>query len=421
MAKKELSIEKFKVLLNHFNDGVFLIEDGLFVYVNSVFADLVDYSINEIVNQSFVPFVYEEDRDKVIDYYAARVRGENVPQEYEFRLRNKQGEAIDILINVGIYTNEDGEQASIGTIKDLRESKRTMSDLSRSRSDIESILNNMPDVFYRTDMQGLVTLMSPSVKDVLGYEPEEMIGKPLADFYCSPSDRESVLTALKEGQGKARHVEACLNHKDGTGRWILTNAYIRMDDENNAIGVEGIARDISERKEMEGLLMKFARYDDLTQVYNRRVFYTEAEKQIEIAHRYQRQAAVLMLDLDYFKKVNDEFGHHTGDEVLKHFIEICSDSIRQTDFIGRTGGEEFAVFAPETDLEEALQLAERICENTRASSITVDGKKISYTVSVGVAILLKTTDSIDALLSNADKALYAAKAAGRNCVRAINS
>ncbi|MDH5392736.1 MAG: diguanylate cyclase [Gammaproteobacteria bacterium] len=417
MLKKELSLEKFKVLLNHFNDGVFLIEDGAFVYVNSVLADMLGYSIEQMIDQPFVPFVYKKDRDKVIEYYHARLLGKDVPQEYEFRLQHEQGKLVDIRINVGVFTDADGRQTSMGTIKDLRESKRNMSDLARSRRDIESILNNMPDVFYRTDINGVITLMSPSAIDVLGYTAEEMLGKPLADFYCTPSDREMVLAALQKNQGKASQVEACLKHKDGSLRWILTNAYIKIHG-GRAIGVEGIARDITERKEMEKRLIKFARYDDLTQIYNRRVFYTEAEKQIEIAHRYQRQAAVLMMDLDDFKKINDNYGHHTGDEVLKDFVKICKDSMRQTDFIGRTGGEEFAVFSPETDLDDALQLAERICENTRVNRIHVDGEKISYTVSVGVAILLKTNDSIDTLLSNADKALYQAKAAGRNGVRA---
>jgi len=418
VSKKQLSLEKFKVLLNHYNDGVFLIEEGCFVFVNSVFASLVNCPAHEIIGQPFSSFVYPDDLDKVVHYYNARLAGEDVPQEYEFRLKNKQGEAVDILINVGVYIDEDGEKTSIGTIKDLSESKRTMRDLARSRSDIESILNNMPDVFYRTDTEGLISLMSPSVTDVLGYEPEEMLGQPLASFYCTPADREKILLELNKDQGKAFQVEACLKHKDGSSRWILTNAYIRKDFDGNAIGVEGIARDITERKAVEQRLLKFARYDDLTQIYNRRVFYTEAEKQIEIAHRYHRPAAVLMLDLDNFKQVNDRYGHHSGDEVLKHFIRICKDSVRQTDFLGRTGGEEFAVFSPETDLEDALLLAERINEHTSASSLVVDAKTIQYTVSIGVAILVKTTDNIDVLLSNADKALYEAKAAGRNCVRA---
>lgn len=417
MSKKKLTLEKFKVLLNHFNDGVFLIEDGLFVYVNSVFSDMISCSVDEIVDQPFSLFVYQEDLEKVNHYYHSRLKGENVPQEYEFRLKDKYGEPIDIRINVGVFTDIDGSHTSIGTIKDLRESNKNMNDLARSRNDIESILNNMPDVFYRTDLMGLITLMSPSAKDCLGYEPEEMIGKPLAEFYCRPSDREVVLSSLKKGQGKASQVEACLRHKDGTERWILTNAYVRMDEEKNPIGVEGIARDITERKKMEERLLQFSRYDDLTQTYNRRVFYTEAEKQIEISQRYQRQSAVLMIDLDNFKAVNDSYGHHAGDEVLKSFCVVCKDSMRQTDFLGRTGGEEFAVFAPETDLNEAIQLAERICQNTREKSVSVDGNEISYTVSVGVAILHKVVDSVDTLLSHADKALYEAKEAGRNCVR----
>lgn len=420
MSKKEISLDKLKHVLNHFNDGVFIIEEGLILYANTVFLTLIGYSEEELIGKSFVPFIAEKDRPKVIQYNQARLRGEEVPQEYEFRLLSKRGELIDIQINVGVYTDDNGVQTTIGTIKDLRESKRTMKDLARSRNDIESILNNMPDVFYRTDMLGIVTLMSPSVKSVLDYEPEEMIGKPLSDFYCSPDDREKILASLHEGQGKARQVEACLTHKDGSRRWIMTNAYIRMDSEGRPLGVEGIARDITERKEMEERLLRLSRYDDLTQVYNRRAFYSEAKKQILIGHRYQRPAAVLMLDLDYFKAINDKYGHHTGDETLKHFAKICTDKVRKSDFIGRTGGEEFAIYAPETDAKEAMQLAARIGEATRDSGLNVDGNIINYTVSIGVAILTAEVDNIDALLSQADAALYAAKKDGRNCIKLYN-
>jgi len=120
-----------------------------------------------------------------------------------------------------------------------------------------------------------------------------------------------------------------------------------------------------------------------------------------IAHRYHRPAAVLMIDLGHFKHVSDTFGHHAGDEALKSFSQICKEAKRHTDIVGRTGGEEFAIFLPETELEDAVQLAERICERTRNNKLEVDGDVITYTVSVGVAVL-------------ADKALYEAKDSGRD-------
>jgi len=404
-------------LLDHLHDGLFSIENGLMVYANQALAALVDYPLDEILQQPFTRFIYEADLDRVVSYYQARLRGEDVPHEYEFRMRSKQGTAIDVRINVGVSVAEDGLRTSIGTLKDLRETKRTMRDLAKSQRDIESILQNMPDVFYRTDLQGLITLMSPSCQEVLGYAADEMIGRPLAGFYCTPAEREKILQALQAGKGQARHVEACLRHKDGSRVWISTNAYMRLDEQGQVIGVEGIARDISERKALEDKLTNFARIDDLTQVYNRRYFHEEADKQLALAHRYQRPAAVLMLDLDRFKQINDTHGHRAGDEVLKHFAHICRETMRETDIIGRTGGEEFAILLPETDLDSAFQLAERIRSRVASASLQSHGAILSYSVSIGVAVKHAEKMLIQELLSQADKALYAAKEAGRNHIQ----
>jgi len=404
-------------LIDHLDDGVFVVENGKLVYASGALVRTLGYEKTEVLGVDFINFIAEDDRPLVMKNYQDRLQGKNPPSEYEYHLLSKAGEKVIVRMNVGVYKDEQGNLSSIGSVKDLRASKKTMNDLARSKNDIESILNNMPDIFYRTDMQGVVTLMSPSVKEALDYTPEEMIGKPLADFYCTPSDRGKIIKALEDGNGKAAHVEACLKHKDGTGRWILTNAYMRLDENGNAVGVEGIARDITERKDMEDKLLRFSRYDDLTQVYNRRIFYTEAEKQMSIAHRYHRPAAVLMMDLDHFKNVNDQYGHHTGDEVLKNFSSICQQAKRHTDVIGRTGGEEFAVFMPETDLDDAIRLAERIGDHTRKAMVHVDANDVHYTVSIGVAVLKPGETKIDEFLSRADKALYQAKESGRDCVR----
>lgn len=387
------------------------------VYANQALSSLIDYPLEEILQQPFTRFVCKDDLEKVVNYYQARLQGEDVPHEYEFRMLSKQGDAIDVRINVGVSVAQDGLRTSIGTIKDLRETKRTMLDLARSQHDIESILENMPDVFYRTDLQGLITLMSPSCKEAIGYEADEMIGRPLASFYCTPSEREKILNALAEGNGKAQHVEACLTHKDGSRVWISTNAYLRRDENGQTIGVEGIARNISERKELEEKLTTFARIDGLTQVYNRRYFHEEAEKQLMLAHRYHRSVAILVLDLDHFKKINDTYGHRAGDEVLKDFARICRETIRETDIIGRIGGEEFAILLPETERGSTLQLAERIRSSVESSALKFNKATLAYSVSIGVAVKDAEKIHIDDLLSRGDKSLYEAKEAGRNRVR----
>jgi len=286
--------------------------------------------------------------------------------------------------------------------------------LFHSRAELESLLNNLPDVFYRTDMNGAVTLISPSVKEVLGYRPEEMQGKFLKDFYCTPGEREKIVQALIKGNGKASLVEAWLRHKDGSPVWISTNAYVRFDNRHEPMYVEGLARNITERKELESKLEHFAKNDGLTGVLNRRAFLEEVEYQIDISHRYSWSFSFAMIDLDWFKNINDEFGHHAGDDALRFFADTCKNIFRKTDVIGRIGGEEFAVLMPETGIKSANDMLIRLRNNLSKDPLMINGRMIELTFSSGLVFLNTQDESITSLLKRADNLLYQAKAEGRD-------
>jgi hemerythrin len=162
-------------------------------------------------------------------------------------------------------------------------------------------------------------------------------------------------------------------------------------------------------------LQELASTDGLTGALNRRVFMEEAGNMLQLARRYDRPLALLMIDADHFKRINDTHGHHAGDKVLVQISRTMQQSLRGTDRIGRIGGEEFAVLLPETDQNQAADLAERLLKNIRAISIQVEtAHPIRVTVSIGIANLLPQTANIGALLSQADAALYRAKTSGRD-------
>ena len=166
--------------------------------------------------------------------------------------------------------------------------------------------------------------------------------------------------------------------------------------------------------EMELRLM--ASTDSLTGALNRRHFMDLAEREQSRALRYQLPLSVLMMDIDLFKNINDTHGHAAGDRILKRLTEICRKTLREPDLVGRFGGEEFAVLLPQTDTQGALQVAERLRRAIAAARVTAGKKPIRFTVSIGVASAEPNRGNIEDALSRADKALYAAKADGRNCV-----
>jgi diguanylate cyclase (GGDEF)-like protein len=172
----------------------------------------------------------------------------------------------------------------------------------------------------------------------------------------------------------------------------------------------------NELKDAQLQLQKMATTDFLTGIANRRLFQESGESEIQRARRYKSPLAVLMIDLDYFKKVNDNYGHATGDKALVTFVNNCKKYLRDVDIFGRLGGEEFAILLPETDINGGKILAERLCTVIAESDIEAEDKIFHITVSIGISELLSGEDKLDALLKRADDAMYEAKRNGRNRV-----
>lgn len=161
-------------------------------------------------------------------------------------------------------------------------------------------------------------------------------------------------------------------------------------------------------------LQRLAMVDDLTQVMNRRAFFAQAEREFSRARRQNEEFAVLMLDIDYFKQINDQSGHGEGDRVLSECAKLWSHMLRGQDLIGRLGGEEFCVLLPKTGEQASIEVAERLCRETERQMLTGDHDNRPVTVSVGVAWLMAPDENWKSLLARADQALYRAKHGGRN-------
>ena len=163
-------------------------------------------------------------------------------------------------------------------------------------------------------------------------------------------------------------------------------------------------------------LNTLATQDPLTNCYNRRQFFKLSEAEVSKAHRHNRELSMLMMDIDLFKKINDTYGHAAGDEALKTMSDCCQKEIRESDVLGRLGGEEFALCCPDADVEGALAIAERIRETCADLTMGPEDNPFSMTVSIGVTAL-QPNDTIDTALKRADNLLYQAKQQGRNrCV-----
>jgi diguanylate cyclase (GGDEF)-like protein len=173
--------------------------------------------------------------------------------------------------------------------------------------------------------------------------------------------------------------------------------------------------DVTARKQIEAELQAFATTDFLTQLANRRHFMRQLEAELARLQRSSEQsAAILMFDLDYFKAINDRWGHNVGDQALRHFAAILCSQLRKSDTAGRLGGEEFAVVLSEANLDKAMHFATRIQSELAKAPILHAGEQIYLAVSVGISSLNASDASVEAALSRSDIALYCAKRGGRN-------
>ncbi len=161
---------------------------------------------------------------------------------------------------------------------------------------------------------------------------------------------------------------------------------------------------------------QLAKTDELTGISNRRNFYSLAEREFNLANRSKRNFALLILDIDRFKTINDTYGHPIGDEVIKYVAQECTRNLRQEDLCARWGGEEFVIFMSESDLSEAIIVANRIRDNVENQPLQINSGNVSLTVSIGVSVYHQQDENIDKTISRADKALYQAKKTGRNKV-----
>ena len=177
-----------------------------------------------------------------------------------------------------------------------------------------------------------------------------------------------------------------------------------------------ISRASQDREAYESKLYKAATRDGLTDVYNHRHFVEAASHEYKVSRYLGKPLCLLVMDIDYFKTINDTYGHQTGDDALKHFVSLCSHKLRSSDLLGRIGGEEFALLMPDTSLKKAIEFAESLRELIKFSPLVTKKAKISFTVSIGVSATVIDGD-FESMLERADQAMYRAKHLGRNQVQ----
>lgn len=251
---------------------------------------------------------------------------------------------------------------------------------------------------------------------IIGYTPQELMSKTFQDI-THPDDLDDDLKFVNQvlaGEIDTYQMEKRYFHKQGNIVHILLSvSLVRNEDDTPRFFISQI-QDITQQKQMESELARLAREDELTGVSNRRYYIECATRELIRGNRFREPQALMMIDIDHFKNINDSYGHDIGDEVLRKMAQECRNSMRVVDVFGRLGGEEFGALLLNTDAEIANILAERMRKRIEKLIVKTSGKTIRFTISIGLVTFTETDLSLNDLLKIADKALYEAKEAGRN-------
>lgn len=306
--------------------------------------------------------------------------------------------------------------------------------ISRMEEEIELLTSYSSDTVYRLRYENMkYDYISPAVVKLLSFSPEEMKKvnfrslivetKMVTDGMKTVESFEALEEKRKAGDVSKWQADYLIRTKDGRKIWISDVSYPWFDDAGKVIGSVGSLRDITDRVEAENEikaeLEKLGNTDALTNLPNRRVFFSEMDKELKRINRFDSEVSMLLVDIDHFKKINDSYGHDVGDMMLIEVSKIIDSCLRETDLLARLGGEEFGVLLPETSAQGAFWVAERIRTGVLKHELSIGSDKAPVNCSVSVGVASATAGEKKAssdLYKTADTRLYIAKNTGRNQV-----
>lgn len=425
-SKMRASEARWKLALDAAGDGVWAwnVQTGEVTF-SSRFAQLLGGTRRDIGRrmEDWTERIHVEDRAGVVAAFQAVLSGRSASFSNEHRARCQDGSYKWVLSRGTIVSrSDDGRPLRlIGTYADIGNRKLTEEALRVSAQFQQAVFDSLSAQLAVLDRHGTIIHTNAAWRDYarahgLGEPPEFTGGNYLA--LLEGMSAHDLATVQAAGTGIASVARGEVSqyqlpqpfHATAGGRWFsLKVTPVRDAQERIVVSHE----DVTALKATELASLTLANTDALTGALSRRNFLALAEQELARANRYQLPLMVLMLDLDHFKQINDHYGHAVGDAVLQSFVSTVTAVLRESDLIGRIGGEEFAVLLPNTRTEGGSALAQRIIDSVRANPVVLAGEPVEFTVSVGGGCLSIET-SFAALLNLADAALYQAKRAGRD-------
>jgi len=424
-ASDEMAREskKYRTLLSNASDAIYIVNaEGLLVEANKAFLTMHGYDESAVgkfrVTDWVMPSPWES-----IEARLDELIGRQGQFIFETRHRRSDGSTLEVENNVSAI-KIDGKQYLYAASRDITERKKADHALQESEAKYRRIVENSPDVAYMFSMTKGGVYYSPTVQAVLGYSAEQLCKNPfLWAESIHPDDSALVAKTIEEFKtGTPFKIEYRVKNSGGDWRWLFDRS-IGVREEDGELIVEGLAMDITERKQAESQIQALAFSDPLTGLPNRRLLMDRVDQALTAAHRHAHQVALLFIDMDNFKTLNDTLGHDKGDSLLKQVAQRLITCVRQGDTVARLGGDEFVVLLEDLSksVHEAATQAQIVTAkilNALGQPYEIEGHGHHSTASIGVTLFGgPERENTEEPLKRAELAMYQAKAAGRNTLR----
>ena len=396
------------------------------VYTNAAYHTISGLNFEQTLGRNWMKAIHPEDRPRVLDEWRAAARGEE-PFQTEYRFLRADQSVVWTRVSSAPLVYGRHLDGRVKTVEDISERKATEFKLRaveealfEEKERAQVTLNSIGDAVLSTDMAGRLSYMNLVAEAMTGWSYQEAMGRSLADIFrvINGTTRRTIinpaLRAINDDQTAELASDCVLVRRDGVEFAIEDSSAPIHDRDGQVSGAVIVFHDVSASKSMALKMTHLAQHDFLTGLPNRVLLTERLTQAIRLACRRRKQVALLFLDVDHFKHINDSLGHAVGDQLLESAARRLESCVRATDTVCRQGGDEFVILLAEIEKpHDAAQIAEKLLAALALPHL-VDGHELHVTLSIGISVYPDDSVSSDAVLQNADTAMYHAKSCGRN-------
>ncbi len=415
----ESAMKRHQAILKATRDGFWLTDmKGNLLEVNQAYADMSGYTIEELLNMHISEIDACDNRNDV----KARINkiSSDGDAVFETRHRRKDGSLFDVEVSVNHLPEQ---QQFVSFFRDITTRKKNREKLEASLEFSNNMIQSMQDGFSILDSNAISMDANPSFCRMTGYSREELIGTTPPFPYWPPEEYKNIDAVLQRAlKGETSDFELTFMRKDGQRFPVIVSPSVVKDRNGNILSYIATVKDISERKLAEKKIERLAYHDQLTGLPNRALLLDRLKQAQVTSERHGWIGALLFIDIDNFKNLNDTLGHDTGDQLLKEVANRLESCVREGDTVARLGGDEFVVMLLELDEEEmeAAAQTESIGDKILAllrQPYQLGSHLYHCTASIGITLFHKSLQTMEELMKQADITMYQSKKAGRNTLR----